>query len=180
VELPVAVLGVLGEETPDVPPGGVAAEGENAVLVLDHHLPLCGTSRYGHRMSSDPRGALNRLVAAFERHLEASSARHGEDDPAVIAAYDDLSEAFEAYDALLYEAYQEMTPLVVYGGPDDEDDSDDDSEDDDDSDDDDSDDDDSDDDDSDDDDDFDDEGDDDDGVYAGLDAEEFEETDRDS
>ena len=41
-------------------------------------------------MSADPRAALNTLVAALERHLEASSARRGEDDPAVIAAYDRL------------------------------------------------------------------------------------------
>ncbi len=135
-------------------------------------------------MSADPRGALNQLIAAFERHLEASSTRRGEDDPAVIAAYDDLSEAFEAYDAALYDAFQEMTPLVVYGGPEDDDadaddeDYDEDS-DDEDSDDEDSDDEDSDDEDSDDDsDDFDDEDDDDDGMYAGLDDEEFEETDR--
>ncbi len=80
-------------------------------------------------MSADPRGALNQLVAAFERHLEASSTRRGEDDPAVIAAYDDLSEAFEAYDAALYDAYAEMTPLVVYGGPEDDDTDDDDTDD---------------------------------------------------
>ncbi|HQV82399.1 MAG TPA: primosomal protein, partial [Ornithinibacter sp.] len=49
-------------------------------------------------MSADPRAALNTLVAALERHLEASSARRGEDDPAVIAAYDDLADAFEDYD----------------------------------------------------------------------------------
>lgn len=126
-------------------------------------------------MSADPRGALNQLIAAFERHLEASSTRRGEDDPAVIAAYDDLSEAFEGYDAALYDAFQEMTPLVVYGGPEDDDadvddhddededdfgDEDDDTDGDDDTDE-----------------DFDDE-DDDDGMYAGLDDEEFEETDR--
>lgn len=117
-------------------------------------------------MSADPRAALNHLITAFERHLEASSSRRGEDDPAVVAAYDDLSEAFEAYDAALYDAFQEMTPLVVYGGPEDEDeDSDDADENGEDFDE-----------------EFDDEGDDDDddGMYAGLDDEEFEETDRDS
>jgi len=124
-------------------------------------------------MSADPRAALNQLIAALERHLEASSSRRGEDDPAVVAAYDDLSEAFEAYDAALYDAYQEMTPLVVYGGPEDEDEDSDDDEDEDteegdegngteDFDE-----------------EFDDEDDDDDdGVYAGLDDEDFEETDR--
>ena len=52
-------------------------------------------------MSADPRAALSQLVAAFERHLEASSTRHGDDDPAVVAAYEDLADAFEAYDGAL-------------------------------------------------------------------------------
>jgi len=76
-------------------------------------------------MSADPRAALNQLVAAFERHLEASSTRHGDDDPTVVAAYEDLADAFEAYDGALYDAYGEMTPLDIYtgdDGPDDEDD----------------------------------------------------------
>ncbi|GAA4405023.1 hypothetical protein GCM10023168_18270 [Fodinibacter luteus] len=65
-------------------------------------------------MSADPRAALNQLVAAFERHLEASSTRHGDDDPTVVAAYEDLADAFEAYDGALYDAYGEMTPLDIY------------------------------------------------------------------
>jgi hypothetical protein len=77
-------------------------------------------------MSADPRAALSQLVAAFERHLEASSTRHGDDDPTVVAAYEDLADAFEAYDGALYDAYGEMTPLDIYSGddegPDDEDD----------------------------------------------------------
>ncbi|WP_427385510.1 primosomal protein [Janibacter sp. G56] len=68
-------------------------------------------------MSVDPRAALNTLVAAFERHLEASAGRHGEDDPAVLAAWDDLADAFEAYDDALLDAYGEMTPLEVYTAP---------------------------------------------------------------
>ena len=70
-------------------------------------------------MSADPRAALSQLVAAFERHLEASSARHGDDDPSVVAAYEDLADAFEAYDGALYDAYGEMTPLDIYSGDDD-------------------------------------------------------------
>lgn len=62
---------------------------------------------------SDPRPALNKLIAAFERHLEASSQRRGEDDPTVVAAYEDLADAFEAYDDALHDATGEMTPLVV-------------------------------------------------------------------
>jgi len=75
-------------------------------------------------MSADPRAALSQLVAAFERHLEASSTRHGDDDPTVVAAYEDLADAFEAYDGALYDAYGEMTPLDIYSGDDDPDDDD--------------------------------------------------------
>ena len=81
-------------------------------------------------MSYDPRAALSQLVAAFERHLEASSTRHGDDDPTVVAAYEDLADAFEVYDAALYDAYGEMTPLDIYSGDDDDEDDDDSDEDD--------------------------------------------------
>ena len=82
-------------------------------------------------MSADPRAALSQLVAAFERHLEASSTRHGDDDPTVVAAYEDLADAFEAYDGALYDAYGEMTPLDIYSGDDDPDEDDEEDEDDD-------------------------------------------------
>jgi hypothetical protein len=72
-------------------------------------------------MTADPRGALADLVAAFERHLEASASKRGEDDPTVIAAYDDLADAFAAYDDTLLQAYGEMTPLDIYDGDDDDD-----------------------------------------------------------
>lgn len=64
-------------------------------------------------MTADPRAALNTLIATFERHLEASAGRNGEDDPRVVAAYEDLADAFEAYDDALNDAYGEMTPLIV-------------------------------------------------------------------
>lgn len=71
-------------------------------------------------MTTDPRGALADLVAAFERHLEASASKRGEDDPSVIAAYDDLADAFAAYDDSLLQAYGEMTPLDIYDGDEDD------------------------------------------------------------
>jgi hypothetical protein len=76
-------------------------------------------------MTADPRGALAALVTAFERHLEASASKRGEEDPTVIAAYDDLADAFAAYDDALLQAYGEMTPLDVYDGDDDDDEDDD-------------------------------------------------------
>jgi hypothetical protein len=81
-------------------------------------------------MTADPRGALATLMTAFERHLEASASKRGEEDPTVIAAYDDLADAFAEYDDALLQAYGEMTPLDIYDGDDDEDDDDDDDDDD--------------------------------------------------
>jgi len=86
-------------------------------------------------MTADPRGALANLMTAFERHLEASASKRGEEDPTVIAAYDDLADAFAAYDDELLQAYGEMTPLDIYDGDDDDEDDDDEGDDDDDDDD---------------------------------------------
>ena len=69
-------------------------------------------------MTADPRGALANLMTAFERHLEASASKRGEEDPTVIAAYDDLADAFASYDDALLQAYGEMTPLDIYTGDD--------------------------------------------------------------
>ena len=70
-------------------------------------------------MTADPRAALTILVSAFERHLEACSARRGDDDPTVLAAADELADAFETYDDALLAAFGEMTPLEIYGDDDD-------------------------------------------------------------
>jgi hypothetical protein len=88
-------------------------------------------NRYGLAMTSDPRAALDRLVAALEAHLQAASRRSGEADPAVVSAYQTLADAFETYDEALYAAYDEVTPFVLYEDADDADDLDDDDEDDD-------------------------------------------------
>ena len=77
-------------------------------------------------MTADPRAALANLTAALERHLEASISRRGENDPTVVAAYQDVADAFDFYDDALLEAYGEVTPLVIYNGDDEEDDDDDD------------------------------------------------------
>jgi hypothetical protein len=73
-------------------------------------------------MTADPRAALAILTSSLERHLEASASRRGENDPAVVAAYQDVAEAFDAYDDALLEAYGEVTPLEIYSGDDDDDD----------------------------------------------------------
>jgi hypothetical protein len=73
-------------------------------------------------MTADPRAVLANLTATLERHLEASAQRRGENDPTVVAAYQDVAEAFERYDDALLEAYGEVTPLEIYSGEDDDDD----------------------------------------------------------
>ncbi len=77
---------------------------------------------------TDPRVALNALVTALERHLEAAAGRRGENDPVVLAAYRAVADAFEDYDDALLDAFDEVTPLEVFRG-DDEDDEDDDDDD---------------------------------------------------
>jgi hypothetical protein len=82
-------------------------------------------------MSSDPRAALDRFVAALQRHYEAASARRSELDPTVVGAYDELAAAFVAYDDALFDAFDEVTPFDLTD-EDEEDEDDDDFEDDDD------------------------------------------------
>jgi hypothetical protein len=78
-------------------------------------------------MTDDPRAALARLVATLEDHLAASANRRGETDPAVADAYQRVADAFEAYEEALYDAYDEVTPFVLYDDvEDDRDDEDDD------------------------------------------------------
>jgi hypothetical protein len=71
-------------------------------------------------MSTDARAALEQLVAALRSHLEAAEQRRSERDPAVEAAYRRLAEAFETYDEVLYDAFDEVTPFVLYDDVEDE------------------------------------------------------------
>lgn len=77
-------------------------------------------------MSTDPRVALQALMATFEEHLSAVSTRRGDDDPAVESAAYRMMDAFEEYEDSLYDTYGEVTPLDVYDDSDDDDDDDDD------------------------------------------------------
>jgi hypothetical protein len=65
-------------------------------------------------MNVEPRAALQRLVAALERHLETVAGGRGEDDPALQAAHKQLTDAFQAYEESLYDAYGAYTPFMVY------------------------------------------------------------------
>ena len=64
-------------------------------------------------MATDPRAALDRLIAALEAHYTAVATRRAEDDPAVDDAYDVLADAFEAYDDALGTVHGEATPFYL-------------------------------------------------------------------
>ncbi|GAB2794003.1 hypothetical protein ACWGJ2_07120 [Streptomyces sp. NPDC054796] len=76
--------------------------------------------------AADVRAAAEAVKAALDRHLDAVERRaegtgeDGEDpaapDAAVYAAFDELAAAGEAYDELLYEVYDEVTPFEIPGG----------------------------------------------------------------
>ncbi len=75
--------------------------------------------------AAEVRAAAEALKTALDRHLEAVERRSAEDgtaaeiaraDAAVHAAFDELAAAGEAYDELLYDVYDEVTPFEVPGG----------------------------------------------------------------
>ena len=71
-------------------------------------------------MTNDPRSALNRLIAAFEAHLDAAAA--GDDlSPAVVAAENALQDAFFTYDDALFTAYGIELPFDIVDADDEED-----------------------------------------------------------
>src|SRR5699024_7721813 len=84
-------------------------------------LPTVRSGCYRHPMATDPLGALDRLFAAFEEHLDAVEALPDDEAPVVLATGDSLAEAFEHYDEALYEEYGVATRVGVYDGDDDED-----------------------------------------------------------
>lgn len=76
-------------------------------------------------MTNDPRSALNRLIAAFEAHLDAA-ATGDELSPAVVAAENALQDAFFTYDDSLFTAYGIELPFEAFDSDGEDDDDDDD------------------------------------------------------
>ncbi|MFD8707653.1 hypothetical protein ACFV1W_34570 [Kitasatospora sp. NPDC059648] len=64
---------------------------------------------------AEVRAAAEAVKAAIDRHLEAVSSPNAADDPDVSAAYEQLATAAIAYDQLLYEVYDEVTPFEIPG-----------------------------------------------------------------
>lgn len=104
---------------------------------------------YRQGMTADPRAALESLIVAFERHLEAASSTRDPESPLVAAASADLADAFDVYDEALFDATGVPTPLDLFEGEDEDEEYDPHADE------------------------------DDDGVYAGLDGEEFDDEDFD-
>ncbi|MFD1506835.1 DNA primase [Georgenia yuyongxinii] len=69
-------------------------------------------------MATDPRAALDRLVAAFEAHYDAVAAAQDSDAPAVVAAANTLMDAFDTYDDALFTGFGVDTPFDIYSDED--------------------------------------------------------------
>ncbi|MBB1242142.1 hypothetical protein GL263_00900 [Streptomyces durbertensis] len=72
--------------------------------------------------AAEVRAAVEALKTALDRHLDAIERRDATEEPAaeadaaVYSAFNELAAAGEAYDALLYDAYDEVTPFEIPGG----------------------------------------------------------------
>ncbi|MGV9253193.1 hypothetical protein [Streptomyces sp. NPDC003697] len=63
--------------------------------------------------AAEVRAAAEAVKTALDRHLAAVERRSGEDDPAVYEAFNQLAAAAEAYDEVLYDRYDEVTPFEI-------------------------------------------------------------------
>ncbi|MFP3992850.1 hypothetical protein U9R90_36315 [Streptomyces sp. E11-3] len=68
--------------------------------------------------AAEVRAAADAVKAALDRHLAAVENRSGEDDPVVYEAFNELAAAAEAYDEVLYDQYDEVTPFEIPGAED--------------------------------------------------------------
>lgn len=64
-------------------------------------------------MAQEPRIALQQFIAALERHFEAMSSKHGNDDPAVSQTYYKLEEAFLDYEEAVEDKFEELLPFEL-------------------------------------------------------------------
>ncbi|WP_431995374.1 hypothetical protein [Streptomyces griseoflavus] len=63
--------------------------------------------------AAEVRAAAEAVKTALDRHLAAVESRSGDEDPAVYEAFNQLAAAAEAYDELLYDRYDEVTPFEI-------------------------------------------------------------------
>lgn len=126
-QLPVAVLGVIGQEAPRGSSGRTARQDEMLKLELRHHPRHIATSNVASVTSGQPptpspnpddvREAAEALKAAIDAHLAACEQRSAEVDFDVQRTYGVLRTAAERYDDLLFTVYEEVTPWEFAEGP---------------------------------------------------------------
>ncbi len=75
-------------------------------------------------MATDPRAALDRLIAALEAHYHAAVAAQDPDAASVTSAANTLEDAFLTYDDALMTTFDVDVPLDTYSNGDDDDDDD--------------------------------------------------------
>lgn len=64
-------------------------------------------------MHEDPAAALQRLVSALERHLDACATKRDGSDEALNRSYQDLEDAFLGYEESLQHSYGEYLPFEL-------------------------------------------------------------------
>lgn len=64
-------------------------------------------------MAQEPRIALQQFIAALERHFEAMTSKHANDDPAVTQTYYQLEDAFLNYEESVGEKFEELLPFEL-------------------------------------------------------------------
>ena len=93
--------GVLGGDAPSEPAAGAA------------DVTAGSAADVTAAAAADVTAAAAAVERALRDHLAAVQASTGEADPGVRAAFHVLREAFEAYDAVLYDVYDEVLPVEV-------------------------------------------------------------------
>ena len=128
VQLPVSVLGMVGQQACRVLAGDPARHVHVDKFVFRHRIYCAGRGPVRiasalclmlrspplPRYAPPPRRSRPRSTVTSRR----SRRRSGEDDPAVYDAFNELAAAAEAYDELLYDRYDEVTPFEIPGADD--------------------------------------------------------------
>lgn len=64
-------------------------------------------------MHEEPTAALQKLVSALERHLDACATKRDGSDEALNRSYQDLEDAFLGYEESLQQSYGEYLPFEL-------------------------------------------------------------------
>lgn len=64
-------------------------------------------------MQEDPQVALQRLIAALERHLDACATKRPGEDQGIERAFELVEDAFLSYEEALSATYDEYLPIAL-------------------------------------------------------------------